>query len=64
MSTRLYFMIDETVDLVEINISARSFTLLGSHGSRKVIDKLTVTQFMSVLEVIRAAEDETEIIYS
>tara|TARA_R100001509_G_C4852287_1_gene210499 strand:- start:999 stop:1172 length:174 start_codon:yes stop_codon:yes gene_type:complete len=57
-------MIDETVDLVEINISARSFTLLGSHGSRKVIDKLTVTQFMSVLEVIRAAEDETEIIYS
>jgi len=57
-------MIDETVDLVEINISARSFTLLGSYGSRKVIDKLTVTQFMSVLEVIRAAEDETEIIYS
>ncbi len=51
------------VDLVEINISARSFALFGSNGSQKVIDGLTVTQFMSVLNVIRAAEDQTEIIY-
>ena len=56
-------MIDEFVDLVEVNIAARSFSLFGSNGSSKVIDKLTVNQFMSVLEVIRAAEHETEIIY-
>jgi len=56
-------MIDEFVDLVEVNIAARSFSLFGSQGSSKVIDKLTVNQFMSVLEVIRAAEHETEIVY-
>ena len=56
-------MIDEFVDPVEVNIAARSFSLFGSHGSSKVIDKLTVNQFMSVLEVIRAEEHETEIIY-
>ena len=56
-------MIDEFVDLVEVNIAARSFSLFGSNGSSKVIDKLSVNQFMAVLEVIRAAEDDTEIIY-
>lgn len=56
-------MIDEFVDLVEVNIAARSFSLFGSNGSSKIIDKLTVNQFMAVLEVIRAAEHETEIIY-
>ena len=56
-------MIDEFVDLVEVNVAARSFCLFGSNGSSKIIDKLTVNQFMAVLEVIRAAEDDTEIIY-
>jgi len=55
--------LEELVDLVEVNIPARSFSLFGSHGSTRVIDNLTTKQFMSVLEVIRAAEDETEIIY-
>tara|TARA_R100000278_G_scaffold5597_4_gene8473 strand:- start:823 stop:996 length:174 start_codon:yes stop_codon:yes gene_type:complete len=56
-------MIDEFVDLVEVNIAARSFSLFGSNGSSKIIDGLTVNQFMAVLEVIRAAEDDTEILY-
>mgnify|MGYP005731078555 CR=1 FL=1 len=57
--------LDELIDLVEINIPARSFTLFGSNGSQKIIDKLSVAQFMAVLDVVRAAEEsyETEIIY-
>ena len=55
--------LEELVDLVEVNIPARSFSLFGSQGSTKVINNLTTTQFLSVLEVIRAAEDQTEIIY-
>lgn len=56
-------MTSETVNLVEVNMINRTFSMYGDQGSCEEILCDTVDQFMSVLELVRMNKDNTEVVY-
>ena len=56
-------MSEEFVDLVEVDLSRRSFSMHGSMGSEKVVTCDSTDEFMSVLDVVRNAEEHTDVVY-
>jgi len=58
-------MPEEFVELVEVDVTKRSFSMHGSLGTEKTVTCDSTDQFMSVLDVVREAHDQTatDIVY-
>ena len=55
--------VEETVNLVEVDVMKRTFAMYGDKGSSEEILCDTIDQFMSVLELIRQNKERTEVVY-
>ena len=55
--------VEETVNLVEVDVMKRTFAMYGDKGSSEEILCDTIDQFMSVLELIRRNKERTEVVY-
>jgi len=53
----------EYVDLIKVNIPAKSFSIIGSNGSMKEIKCETSSQFINHLNFIKENINEEEIRY-
>ena len=55
--------VEETVNLVEVDVMNRTFAMYGVQGSSEEILCDTIDQFLSVLSLIRENDDATEVVY-
>ena len=55
--------VDETVALINVNISSRKFTIYSDTGNELVVDCETTNQFLDVFKVVRSVADIIDIKY-
>ena len=55
--------VDETVALINVNISSRKFTLYSDTGNELVVDCETPNQFLDVFKIVRSVSDIIDIKY-
>jgi len=55
--------VEETVNLVEVDVMNRTFAMYGDQGSSEEILCDTIDQFLAVLSLVRENDDATEVVY-
>lgn len=55
--------VEETVNLVEVDVMNRTVAMYGDKGSCEEILCDTIDQFLSVLRLVRENDDATEVVY-